>query len=160
MLKGIGVLLVLAGAWETRRRLLAADLRQLRLGRELCRRLDLLEQGIFRLRLPLPELLARCEGAGGPDGAFWRQVRAGLAGERSFPDVWREAAEALPPPYRELMLPLGEALTAGERRDLLLLTREEVRRAVEEKRRRKGERDRLVTALCLSAGALLAVVLL
>ena len=65
----------------------------------------------------------------------------------------------LPEPYGTLLAPVGAALTAGEREDLLLLTREEVYHAVQEGRRQRGERGRLVTALCLS-GALLAIVVL
>ena len=159
MLKALGLVLVLLGGFGVRRSLLAERMADIRLGEELCAGLDRLEQGIFRLRLPLPEILASCEAAGTVSRTLWREVRLGVEGEQEFLAVWNGAAGGLPQPYRQLLLPLGQVLTGGERRDLLLLTREEVHRAVEEKRRRKGEEDRLITAMCLSAAGLLAVVL-
>lgn len=159
MLKVLGMALVLLGGFGVRRSLLAERLADIRLGEELCAGLDRLEQGIFRLRLPLPGILLACEERSALSCALWREVRLGVEGEQEFLTVWDRAAGRLPAPYRDLLLPLGQVLTGGERQDLLLLTREEVHRAVEEKRRRKGEEDRLITALCLSAAGLLAVVL-
>ena len=160
MLKALGFALVLLGGFGLRGSLLAGRREEIRLGEELCAGLDRLEQGIFRLRLPLGEILRACERESRASRALWQTLRRGLEGEEEFVRVWRESVGALPDPYGEQLLPLGGALTAGERRDLLLLTREEVHRAVEEKRRRRAEEDRLVTALCLSAAGLLAVVLL
>ena len=77
-----------------------------------------------------------------------------------FTALWREAAAKAPPEYRPWLLPLGDSLSAGDRPDLINLTREEVYRAAGELRRRQRERDRLETVLCLAASLMTAAVLL
>ena len=158
-MKLIGALLLLCAALTLRRGLLRRQGEVIAAGEELCRALDRLHQGIYRLRSPLPELLALCREEAALTAPFWGAVAAGLQARRPFGAMWAEALRLLPEPYGTLLAPAGAALTAGEREDLLLLTREEVYRAVQEGRRQRGERGRLVTALCLS-GALLAIVVL
>ena len=159
-MKLVGAILLLGAALEVRRGVLRRLEEWIAAGEELCLALDRLHRGVYRLRRPLPELLTVCAGAAERTGAFWAAVAAGMAERRAFPEIWQGALELLPPPYDTLMAPAGQALTAGEREDLIHLTREEVYRAVQEGRRRLGERRRLATALCLSGALLLIVVLL
>jgi len=156
-MKPIGAVLLLLSGLLLRRTLLGRLRDRIAVGEELCRALDRLCQGVYRLRRPLPGLLTACRKSARLTGPFWGAVEAGLHSRRPFPAVWEEALSLLPSPYDTLMAPLGPALTAGQREDLIHLTREEVYRAVREGRRQRGERERLVTALCLSGSALLFI---
>ena len=159
-MKLIGAFLLLLSALVLRRALLRRQGEGIAAGEELCRALDRLHQGIYRLRRPLPELVARCREEAVLTASFWGAVETGLQARRPFGAVWEAALALLPEPYGTLLAPAALALTAGEREDLLHLTREEVYHAVQEGRRQQGERGRLVTALCLSGALLVIVVLL
>ena len=159
-MKLLGTILLLFAALKLRQTLLRRQQEQIAAGEELCAALDLLRQGVYRLRRPLPELLGACGESSRLTAPFWRAVEAGLRERRAFPAVWEGALHLLPPPYNTLMAPAGPALTAGAREDLIHLTREEVYRTVQEGRKQQRERGRLVTALCLSGSLLLIVVLL
>ena len=160
MLKAVGALLLLAGGLWLRQVLLQRRREHIALGEELCLALDRLQQGIYRLREPLPQLLRLCREELCLSRPFWEGLLERLSAEGDFPAAWEGALTLVPPPYGRLLAPLGAALPAGEREDLFLLTREEVYRAVQEERRQQGERDRLATALCLSTVLLVIVVLL
>lgn len=120
--------------------------------------LDVLYRGMVHFRWPLPRILKDCRAESQETAAFWRTLLEGLG--RPFPALWREAAALAPPEFRPWLLPLGDSLSAGDRPDLINLTREEVYRAAGELRRQQRERDRLETALCLAASLMTAAVLL
>ena len=159
-MKAVGVLLLLWGGGFVRQTLIRRRRDLIAWGEELCRLLDTLEKGIAVYRRPLPDLLEQCRGECRLLDPFLGEVLAGLQARRGFARVWREACGHIPDGYRPLMIPLGDSLTEGERKDLLILTREEVHRLATEERRRLGERSRLITAVCFSAALLVAVVLI
>ena len=157
-MKWLGSVLLLAGGYGLRRLLLQRYREHLEIGEELCRALDLLQQGIFHLREPLPFLLRRCCRESRLLRPFWEALFTGVEREEIFDTLWTEALTLLPEPYAALWRPLGHALYLGEQEELLILTREETHCVVREDRRQKGEREKLVTALCLSGSLLLIVV--
>ena len=159
-MKILGALLVLLGGLSLRCALLRRRRERTEAGEELCRCLDRLRRGIFVLRLPLPRLVEECRQECRLTAPFWGALALAMASQTPFPAAWREALRQLGEPYAALMAPVGQALTAGEREDLINLAREEVYRAVQEERRQRGEQARLITALCLSGALLLIVVLL
>ena len=158
-MKALGAVLLVGGGFWVRQTLLARRLEIIRWGQALCRLLDSLERGVMVLRRPLPVLLDACRREEALLGTFLGEILDGLSREEPFAPVWRRACRHAPACYRPLLEPLGDSLTDGRRGDLIILTREEIHRATEEERRLMGERDRLITALCLS-GSLLAVVVL
>ena len=159
-MKALGTLLLQAGGLRTRQRILRRHREMIRTGEELLAALQVLERGVYTLRRPLGELLEECRAAGRLTVPFWDAVGQAMAAERPFQQAWREGTECLPAPYGALLLPLWQALSAGTGLDLLHQVREDVYRAVGQARQESGERGRLVTALCLSAALLTAVVLL
>ena len=120
--------------------------------------LDLLYRGMVHLRWPLPRILENCRGESRETENFWGTILAGLG--QPFPALWRAAAAQAPPEYRPWLLPLGDSLSAGDRPDLINLTREEMYRAAQGLRGQQRERDRLETVLCLAVSLLTAAVLL
>ena len=159
-MKVVGVVLLLWGGGFARQVLIRKRRDLIVWGEELCRLLDCLEKGIAVYRRPLPDLLKQCRGECRLLAPFLDEVISGLGERRAFDRVWREACNWVPDGYRPLIAPLGDSLTEGEREDLLILTREEVRRYAAEERRRLGEHSRLITAVCFSAALLVAVVLI
>ncbi len=159
-MKALGTALLLAAGVLTRQTLLERRREIIRWGEALCRLMDRLERGVAVLRRPLPALLADCREEEGLLEAFLGEVLDGLSAEEPFPKLWRRACRHVPEGYRPFLEPLGDSLTDGTRRDLMILTREEIHRAAEEERRLLGERSRLITALCLSGALLAAVVLI
>ena len=159
-MKALGTLLLLAGGLWTRQRILRRHREMIRTGEELLAALQVLERGVYTLRRPLGELLEECRAAGRLTVPFWDAVGQAMAAERPFQQAWREGTECLPAPYGALLLPLWQALSAGTGLDLLHQVREDVYRAVGQARQERAGKNRLVTALCLSASLLVAVVLL
>lgn len=159
-MKLLGFMLLLAGGIFLRSELLRAYRERLALGEELCRGLDELRREIFRRQRPLPEVLRRCREKSRYSGTLWEGLLTGIALERGFSGLWEEQCALLPPPYDALLQGLGAVVAAGEQEEALVLTREELRSALAEQRKRKGERDRLVTAMCLCVSVLVGVVLL
>ena len=107
-----GVLLVGGGLWWALLRC-GEKRRRLRLGRELCRQLPMLERGVLVQRRPLWELAEELSRSGGETAFFWAMLGRRLMGEESCACCWRSATGVLPAPYDDLLGPLGEAL-AGD----------------------------------------------
>jgi len=158
-MKWIGLCLLLVSGAALRAVLLGNYREKLELGEELCRALDELRQGIFRRQLSLPDVLRRCQAESECSCGFWEGLLAGVEREKTFLSLWEEQCALLPQPYGSLWQDLGRVLTAGDQEEVLVLAREETHLAVVQLRRQKGERDRLVTALCLSAFFLVGIVL-
>ena len=159
-MKALGALLLLGGGLWVRRGVLRAYQEKIRLGEELLAALQILERGVYVLRRPLGELAGECRAQGRLAAAFWAAIEEELTRGTPFQRIWQKELSLLPPPYGELLAPLGQTLPAGEDPALLHQVREDVYRAVGQARQERGELNRLVTALCLSAPLLLAVALL
>ena len=159
-MKVLGTLLLLTGGLWVRRHVLNGHRAQIQTGEELLTALQILERGVYTLRRPLEELLGQCRETGILTAPFWGAVGQAMALGDSFQWAWREGMELLPKPYGTLLLPLWQTLPAGTGIDLLHQVREDVYRAVGQARQESGEKNKLVTALCLSASLLMAVVLL
>ena len=96
--------------------------------------------------------------------AFLRSVSAALRGGEDLARAWRAGAEELPLARedRELLSSLGEDLRGDEEsisKAISLVTYHFAKR-LEESIRRKPEEDKREAALCLSAAALLVILLL
>ena len=159
-MKALGTLLLLGCGLWVRRSVLRRHQEQIQAGEELLAALQMLERGIYTLRRPLGELLEQCRTASRLTVPFWSTAEQMLSSEMPFQSAWIAGIARLPEPYGGLLAPLGQILPEGEDPELLQQVREDVYRAVGQARRERGERDRLVTALCLSASLLLAVVLI
>ena len=159
-MKALGTLLLLGSGLWARQSILGRHRERIRAGEELLLALQILERGVYVLRRPLGELARECRGQGRLTAAFWAAVEEELTRGTPFQSIWQKELSLLPPPYGELLSPLGQTLPAGEDPALLHQVREDVYRAVGQARQERGERNRLVTALCLSAPLLLAVALL
>ena len=159
-MKALGTLLLLGSGLWVRWSILMRHRERICSGEELLAALQILERGVYVLRRPLGELAEQCRAAGRLTVPFWSEVGESLAREIPFQTVWQASRGLLPAPYGDLLAPLGQTLPTGEGLDLLHQVREDVYRAVGQARQESGERGRLVTALCLSASLLTAVVLL
>lgn len=159
-MKLLGSFLLLgAGLW-VRRQVMGAHRARITAGEELLEALQILERGVYTLCRPLGELAAACARAGEVTAPAWEALTAALNRGEAFQRAWQEAMALLPPPYGDLMAPLAQTLPSGEGLDLLHQVREDVYRAVGQARQERAERDKLVTALCLSASLMAVLVLL
>ena len=159
-MKALGTLLLLGSGLWARQSILGRHRERIRAGEELLLALQILERGVYTLRRPLGELAEQCRAGSRAAASFWSALKGCMARDIPFQTAWRESLAYLPQPYGELLAPLGQTLPAGEGLDLLHQVREDVYRAVGQARQESGERNRLVTAVCLSASLFLAVVLL
>jgi len=158
-MKWVGCALLLAAGFGTRWMLIQRERERIAIGEELCHALDLLRRGIFHLRFPLPRLMGQCCEEGRLLKPFWEKLLNGIAEEESILSLWPEAVKLLPQSYGALLQGLGAGLHLGEQEEVFILTREEIYCLLREERQRKGERERLITALCVSFSLLLMVVL-
>jgi len=161
MLRAAGGALILLGGLAARQSALEAGRRAQRTRRELAEALERLEQEVRLCLVPIPRLLAR-RGYGAEAGRFFRRASEGAASE-SFAERWARAAAALPLDEQERadLADLGARL-GGEAESVcaalrLAAARLRERHAREEPQRR--ERERLTTAFCLGASALLFILL-
>ena len=159
-MKGLGAALLLGSGLWARWLILRRCRERIRAGEELLWALQTLERGVYILRRPLADLVEQCRGRGEVTEPFWADLGRYMAGNLPFENAWQRSLCRLPGPYGSLLAPLGQTLPAGEGLELLHQVREDVYRAVGQERQERGERDRLVTALCLSASLLVTVVLL
>lgn len=159
-MKAVGTLLLLAGGIWMRGSVLSRHRDRIRTGEELLEALQILERGIYALGRPLLELVGQCRQNSGLTAPLWEAVGREMAGGKAFQAAWQAGVERLPEPYGSLLAPLWQTLPLGTGVDLLHQVREDVYRAVGRERQESGEKNKLVTALCLSASLLLAVVLL
>ena len=122
----------------------------------------------FRLA-PMPELLERAAESPPPVGELFARCRAGLdeLGERPLSRLWREAVAAPPlgldGPARLALEELGDVLGryGGEdQRAALDRVRGELARALERAVEETERQGRVYRALGLTAGAVLAILLL
>ena len=122
----------------------------------------------FRLT-PMPELLERAAESPPPAGEMFARCRARLdeLGERPLSQLWRESVEDTPlgltGPALLALEELGDVLgryDGEEQRAALARTRAELGRALEQAREESEKQGRMYRALGLTAGAMLAILLL
>jgi len=162
LLRGAGALLILCAALLTRRALLEERRAAQRTRRALAAAFEAMEAEIRALLTPFPALLRR--DVGPEAGPFLQAVAASLRRGRSLCEAWSGAVDALPLPEEEraALAPLGARLGGDEEgvRAALKLAAEMLRAGYEEAERRRAQEERLTTALCLSAGLLLVILLI
>lgn len=159
------VLLAAAGllAGLTARRAMEARVRRLT---ELLGFLELLSMELGRFRTPMPELFGGLAGrTRGAASELCERVSAGLdrLGERTFSDIWAEAAAPLPAEERDLLGPLGAVLGRyGAEEQLLAVDRcrHDTEQAREAAAAALRDRGRLAVGLGAAGGAALAVLLI
>ena len=161
MLRWFGAGLILGAALLTRRELLQERRLRQRTRRALAAAFSAMEAEIRALLTPLPALLRR--GYGAETEPFFEAIAASLRRE-GVESAWRGAAETLPLPEeeREALARLGERLNGDEDgvRAALTLAAQGLTASYEEAERLRVQEERLTTALCLSAGLLLAILLI
>lgn len=157
MLRLAGAGLVLLGGVLLRTAALREPRLRLRLLRRLSLALDLLAQQLEGTLAPLPSLLRACR-AGEESDAFFAAVLRALARGDSLGEAWRAAALPLPLPeaQRESLAALGAQLCGGEESALRALRTVSASFAscADRLAARQAERERLTTALCLSASVM------
>ena len=159
-MKWLGSVLLLWSGFFLRSKLIQRSFEEIAQGEELCESLLYLRHGIFRLQKPLPELIRACHQRSRYTSIFWASLLEGMQKEAPFLWIWRESCGILAGPYVSLWKGLAQSLLTGEQEEVMEQTREELYRIVQEKRRQKREKDKLVTTVCLSGTLLLVVVLL
>lgn len=162
MLRALGGGLILCAALLTRGTLLGERRERQRTRRALAGAFEAMEAEIRALLTPLPTLLRRAYGA--ETEAFFAALAAALRRGTPIGEAWRGALDALPltPDERAALAPLGARLDGDEEgvRAALTLAAGTLRAAYEDAERRRAQDERLVTALCLGAGLLLAILLI
>lgn len=162
MLRGLGAGLILCAALLVRHTLLCERRTQQRVRRALAAALEAMEAEIRALLTPLPDLFRRERGT--EIRAFFSCFADLLGSGTPIADAWRGAVGILPLPEdeRDALALFGARLNGDEDGvcAALTLTARTLRTHYEEAERRRGQEERLTTALCLSAGLLLAILLL
>lgn len=164
-MRGLGAALLFLGAALVRAAYLGERRRERCALREMVQALAYLEQGVRVLHLPLPRLLERQGGGRYADGFFARILEKHTAlPDCPLPECWRAAALTLPLPTREreAICRLADAL-GGEEEDLLRALgggARQLQKALEAMEEKSGQEERLITAVCMSGGALTAILLL
>ena len=142
----LGVLLTMGGGIWGAALWCRSGRQRLRLGRELRCQMTVLRRGILTIRRPLGEMVGELADGGGETAYFWSTLEERMPLEVSFHDCWQKAGEVLPPPYGDMIAPLGSVLSLGEREAELLLeqTQEELTLYLrrEEKPRATANRSR------------------
>jgi stage III sporulation protein AB len=165
VLKLLGSALILAAGISARTLQVCALRRELSVLREMAAALDGMQNDIRIGRLPLPRLLQKAGvGRRAEVRSFFSAVQQGIAGGRSLPETWRAACEKLPLPLRqrEAAAEVGSCFCGDEEAACkgILLAKEELERALRDGMQRQADREKRDTALCLSASALLIILLM
>lgn len=162
-MRAAGALSVLLGGLALRAALVRAGRDELRLLRALSEALVLLAQRISATLTPLPRLLQ--QGGWPREAEPFFDMLLELLDAHGVPETcWRTAAQAMPlaePERAALALPA--VVLRGEEEALvraLRIAAETLLSAAREKAARRGERERLITAVCLSVTLMLLLVML
>ena len=161
MLRWLGAGLILASAFLMRRTLLETERRAQRIRRALAGALETMEAEVRLLLTPMPALLRRTYDT--EEGLFFERASRELSRGGSLEDAWAHAAMALPlpPDERWNFAGLGGRLGGSEESvcAALTLAASQLRRRYDERDEQRPQAERLTTALCLSAGLLLSILL-
>lgn len=160
-MKLLGAVLILGGAALQCHALLAARRRERAALRQLSAALEELARAVRVSLTPLPRLLAQ-RGRGEWADAFFAAVLSG-GDDAPLPERWRAAAESVPlaPREREVIRGLADALGSDESALLCALhdAARELRGALAARERVCTREGRLATALSVSFGLLLTILL-
>ena len=122
-----------------------------------------LEREIALSLTPLPVLLVR-GGYGEAVDTFFASVSEGLRAGGTLGDCWAASAQSLtlPQAEKDRAAHLGTTLGGDEEsvRRALLFTTDELSKALEARERERAQRERVTTALCVSASAFLLLILI
>lgn len=163
MLKLLGCICVLSAGVLVRYRMSVESRRVLATLGDMAAALEFMRDEIRLNRTAMPLLLLKAGTGRGMDAmGFFAAVR-GESGKRGLAEAWRNAAEALPLPEREVgfLVEAGACLLGDEERACRGLSgaAELLRRELERRNSGAAEASRRSTALCLSASALIVILL-
>ncbi|MEG2175640.1 MAG: stage III sporulation protein AB [Oscillibacter sp.] len=165
MLKGLGALCILLGGLLLRRYQMEHLRQEVDTLSDLLAALCRMAEEIRMTRTPLPRLLDHV-GQGREQGvsAFFSTVSTAARQGGDVGETWRQAAEALPlgQESRVALLELGGGLQGDEESicKAISLACMDLSRKLEELRLHRPETEKRTTALCLSATALLVILLI
>ena len=163
MLRGIGAILIIGSGLLLRGTILSKARREERTIRGLRDALLALEREIALNLTPLPVLFTR-GGYGEIADAFFSSVSKGLRAGGTLRDCWAASAQALPLPRseKERVAHFGALLGGDEEavRRALRAMADELSAALEVRERGRAQRERVTTALCVSASMFLLLILL
>lgn len=161
-MKTAGTLSVLLGGLALRAALVRAGRDELRLLRALAASLTLLTRQISATLAPLPRLLRQGDWPREAE-SFFLMILDGLADGSSIEQSWRAAAQAMPLRENErALLAAPSEVLRGDEEPLLRALRaaaEAMEAAAREKAARRGEQERLITAVCVSGTLMLLLVI-
>ena len=163
MLRGIGAVLIVGAGLMLRGTILSKARREERTMRALRDALLALEREIALNLTPLPVLFAR-GGYGEIADAFFASVSEGLGAGGTLRDCWAASAQmlTLPQTEQDRVAQFGATLGGDEEavhRALRAMT-DELLAAMEARERGRAQRERVTTAICVSASAFLLLILI
>lgn len=164
MLKLLGSVCVLSAGVLVRYQMISEERRTTKTLADLAATLEFMGDEIRLNRTPMPRLLLKAGvGRGEETMAFLAEVRLGST-ERGLAEAWRAAAEALPLPGEEkaAAAEAGTCLQGDEERACrgLAAAAEALHRGLERRKSQAAETAKRGTALCLSASALIIILLI
>lgn len=162
-MKTAGTLSVLLGGLALRAALVRAGRDELGLLRALVASLTMLSQQISATLTPLPRLLRQGDWPREAE-PFFLMILDGLDGGNTPEQSWRDAAQTMPLKENErALLAVPSTVLRGEEEQLLRALRasaEALEAAARERAARRGERERLITAVCVCGTLMLLLVIM
>lgn len=165
MLKTLGALCILFGGLLLRRKQVTQLRREVDTLSDLLAALCRMAEEIRMARTPLPRLLEQLgRGRGTAVSAFFSSVSAIAQQGGNVAETWRQAVKELPIAIENqtALLELGRGLNGDEESvcKAISLACMDLSRNLDNLRRRQPEAEKRATALCLSATALLVILLI
>ena len=163
MLRGIGAILIIGAGLLLRGTIVSKARREERTMREMRDALLAIEREIALTLTPLPALFAR-GGYGEATDAFFTSVSEGLRAGGTLALCWAASAGelALPQAVKDRVAHFGASLGGDEdavRRALRAMA-DELSGVMETRQRERAQRERVTTALCVSASTFLLLMLI
>ena len=163
MLRGIGAILIIGAGLLLRGTIVSKARREERTMCALRDALLAIEREIALNLTPLPALFTR-GGCGEIADAFFASVSDGLRSGGTLRDCWAASASelALPQAIKDRVARLGATLSGDEEsvRRALCAMSDELSEVMETRQRGRAQRERVTTAICVSASAFLLLVLI
>lgn len=163
MLRGIGAMAIFGAGLMLRGTILSKARREDRTMRALSDALLTLEREIALNLTPLPVLFAR-GGYGEAADAFFASVSEGLRADETLRFCWAASARTLPLPQaaKDRVAQFGASLSGDEEavRRALRAMADELSAALKARECERAQRERVTTAICVSASAFLLLILI
>ena len=163
MLRGIGAILIIGSGLLLRGTIMSKARREERTMQGLRDALLAIEREIALTLTPLPALFAR-GGCGEIADTFFISVSEGLRAGGTFARCWAVSAQTLtlPQTVKERVAYFGASLGGDEEsvRRALRSMADELSAALEARERERAQRERVTTALCVSASVFLLLILI